>query len=81
MVQRALLRMMDPEGNRVCVPVVSEEQAHRLIAQGWKPDVEAESYTQAKKRNYPVLDTVTFAGSVRFFTGRNRKTARKPARS
>lgn len=61
---KALIKMYDPEGNIWVVPVTSEEKAHRLISAGWKP---AEKYSDAKNRNYPVLDTVRFRGSVRFF--------------
>ena len=73
---KAIIKMLDPEGNRVAVPVRSEDHAARLIASGWKPNTDpdqgGESYAAAKKRNYPVLEPVRFAGSVRFFTSRSR---------
>jgi hypothetical protein len=68
-VHRAVIKMYDPEGNLVVVPVLDVDHASRLVASGWKA---AESYSAAKKRNYPVLSDVTFRGSVRFFTSRVR---------
>ena len=66
---RALIRMYTPDGELVAVPVTSEEQGDRLRVMGWKP---AESYAAAKKRNFPVLEPITFAGSVRFSGHRAR---------
>lgn len=66
---KALVKMYDPEGNIWVIPVTSEEKALRLISLGWKP---AEKYSDAKNRNFPVLPTVSFAGSVRFSGHRER---------
>ena len=68
-MRKAHIKMFDPEGNFRVIPVTSEEHAVTLVASGWRA---AESYTAAKKRNYPVLSPITFSGSVRFHTARDR---------